>query len=908
MRRTKTLISILAIAVLLSCVAWATRASADNGSPIIYHNGPVLAGTSNAYVIWYGNWSAATGPNSQDTQIILINFLSEIGSSINMQINYTYPGVNGAPSGGILYGGSEIISYTHGTELDAAAIQGIVAENISPSHFLYDPKGIYIVVASSDVGSTATGFCSPNTPPHHGSFFYGGSQEVKYAFIGNPARCPSVAAPQFFAPDGSQLATPNGNLAADAMASTILHALDTTITDPFHTAWYDDSGLENADKCQGSFSKTHTIGNGARVNFTYQTNNYLIQDNWVNNFGGYCGQQNDAPPRCDDQTVQVIQDTAKQITLTAVDDNGDPVTFSIVTPPQHGTLTGSGANRTYTPATSFHGADSFTFKANDGTLDSIAAATVSINVNTNAALDGFDPNANGLVRVAVVQPDGKILIGGDFTTLAPNGRLPVTRNYVARLNTDGTVDPTFNPSANSSIQAIALQPDGKIILGGDFNALAPNGGASINRGSIARFNTDGTFDAAFDPRANGPVHAIAVQADGGIVIGGEFQQFNPGGGATVLRNRVARLNPNGAIDTTFDPKANNAVETLAVQSDGRILMGGRFTTLAPNGGATVTRNYVARLNVDGTLDAAFNPNPDSILGGIAVQPDGKILIGGAFTALTPNGGSVISRNHLARLNSDGTIDTAFNPGPNSFVRTILLQPDGKILIGGSFLSLTPNGGASVARKYIARLNPDGTLETGLDASPSDQVFAIALQPDGKIVVGGAFYAANSIRGQTRNRIARLETDGRLDQSLNLNTVGTSVVATAVQPDGKILIGGVFSTVLGVARKNIARLNTDGTLDTTFNTGTNGYVGAIAVQPDGKILVGGDFTTLTLNGTSLVPNASIGENVTRNRIARLKPDGTLDTAFDPNADDVVNTLAVQPDGKILIGGFFTALSP
>ena len=94
-----------------------------------------------------------------------------------------------------------------------------------------------------------------------------------------------------------------------------------------------------------------------------------------------------------------------------------------------------------------------------------------------------------------VQPDGKILIGGDFTTLAPNGRLPVTRNYVARLNTDGTVDPTFNPSANSSIQAIALQPDGKIILGGDFNALAPNGGASINRGSIARFNADGTFDA-----------------------------------------------------------------------------------------------------------------------------------------------------------------------------------------------------------------------------------------------------------------------------------------------------------------------------------------------------------------------------------------------------------------------------
>ena len=910
MRRTTiSLQLILALTITVSCVLWGTRASADNSSPISYHNGPVMAGTSNTYVIYYGNWAASTGPNSFDTQLILNNFLSEIGASIRFQINATYPGSNGTPSGGILFGGVDISSYTHGVELDDAAIQGIISDSINANHLPFDPRGIYFVVASSDVGSNTTGFCTPNTPPYHGSFFHGGGQQVMYAFIGNPARCPRVAAPQFFAPDGSQLPTPTGNLAADAMVSTIVHALDTTVTDPFHTAWFDDSGLENADKCQGSFSHTQTLGNGARVNFIRGTHNYLIQDNWVNNFGGYCGQQNDAPPRCDDQTVQVIQDTAKQITLTAVDDNGDAVSFSIVTPPQHGTLTGSGATRTYTPANNFFGADSFTFKGNDGTLDS-TVATVSINVNTNSALDGFDPNANGLVRAAVVQPDGKILIGGDFTTLAPNGRLPVTRNYIARLNTDGTVDPTFNPSANSSVQAIALQPNGKIILGGDFNAFAPNGGASINRGNLVRFNADGTLDSTFDPRANGSVHAISVQADGAVVIGGEFQQFNPGGGATVLRNRIARLNPNGTLDTTFDPKANNAVETLAVQSDGRILMGGRFTTLAPNGGATVTRNYVARLNVDGTLDAAFNPNPDSILGGIAVQPDGTILIGGAFSALTPNGGSLIARNHLARLNADGTVDVAFNPNVNSFVRNIIWQPDGKILIGGGFTSLAPNGGVSVPRKYIARLNPDGTLDPGVDANPNDQVWAIAVQPDGKIIVGGAFYAANSFRGQTRNRIARLEKDGRLDQSLNLNlnTVGTSVTAIAIQPDGKILIGGAFNTVLGVARKNIARLNSDGTLDTTFNTGTNGYVSAIAVQPDGKILIGGEFTILTLNGTSLVPNASIGENVTRNHIARLKPDGTLDTAFDPNADDVVSVIAVQPDGKILIGGFFTALAP
>jgi uncharacterized delta-60 repeat protein len=535
----------------------------------------------------------------------------------------------------------------------------------------------------------------------------------------------------------------------------------------------------------------------------------------------------------------------------------------------------------------------------NGPLHSISAATVAISVSTNPASDGFDPNANALVRTTVVQPDGKILIGGDFTTLAPNGGPAVTRNYIARLNPDGTVDPTFDPNANSSIQAIALQPDGKIILAGDFNRLAPNGGALINRGSLARFNADGTIDMTFDPpAANGSIHAVVVQADGGIVVGGEFETFALDSGAIIARNHIARVNPNGTIDQTFDPKANSTVDTVAVQSDGRLLMGGRFTALAPNGGATVTRNYVARLNIDGTLDAPFNPNPDNILGSIALQADGKILIGGSFVTLTPNGGANIARNHLVRLNPDGAVDTAFNPAPNSFVRTIVLQPDDRILIGGSFTSLAPNGGASVFHKYIARLNPDGTLMPGLDPAPNDQVFAIAVQPDGKIVVGGVFLSANSFGGQTRNRIARLETDGRVDQTLlDLNAVGGTVYCTAVQSDGKILIGGQFTSVLGVARKNIARLNSDGTLDTTFNPGANSNVSAIAVEPDARILIGGDFAG---------PNSVGGQS--RNFIARLNSDGSVDSTFDPNADDDVATILLQPDGKILLGGTFTALAP
>src|SRR5262249_44153180 len=248
-----------------------------------------------------------------------------------------------------------------------------------------------------------------------------------------------------------------------------------------------------------------------------------------------------------------------------------------------------------------------------------------------------------------------------------------------------------------------------------------------------------------------------------------------------------RLNPDGTVDTSFDPKANLTVSSLASQSDGRILIGGRFTALAPNGGASVTRNYLARLNVDGSIDAAFNPNPSRLLGAIAVQADDKILIGGEFSTLTPNGGASVARSHMARLNPDGTVDTAFNPSPNAFVRVIALQSDGRILLGGGFTSLTPNGGGLVIHKYMARLNQDGTLDPSVDPARNDQVFTIAVQPDNKIVVGGAFYSANSFKGQMRNRIARLETDGRLDQTLDISARGGGAVsATAVQPDGKII--------------------------------------------------------------------------------------------------------------------------
>ncbi len=195
--------------------------------------------------------------------------------------------------------------------------------------------------------------------------------------------------------------------------------------------------------------------------------------------------------------------------------------------------------------------------------------------------DGFNPGASGdIVCSLAVQPDGKILVGGGLTNLGGQ-----TRNHIGRLNADGTLDGGFNPgtggSSDPTVYSLAVQADGKVLVGGGFTTL---GGQTRNY--IGRLNPNGTLDTAFNPGANGRVNSLAVQADGKILVGGWFTTL---GGQT--RNRIARLNENGSLDTGFNPGANDRVYSLAVQADWKILVGGQFTTL---GGQT--RNHLGRLN------------------------------------------------------------------------------------------------------------------------------------------------------------------------------------------------------------------------------------------------------------------------------------------------------------------------
>ena len=405
--------------------------------------------------------------------------------------------------------------------------------------------------------------------------------------------------------------------------------------------------------------------------------------------------------------------------------------------------------------TSYSGVDTFTTTASSaGDLDPL-----------NASISG----SGSYIAAIAMQPDGKTILAGYFSSV-----LGVARSNIARLNADGTLDMGFDPKASSSVLSVAVQADGKILLGGYFPTLQPNGAASPTaRVCIARLNADGTLDTGFDPNANSYVYSVAVQADGKILLGGYFTTLQPNGAASpTARQRIARLNADGTLDPTFDPKADNSVNSIAVQSDGKILIGGAFTTLQPNGALiTTARQYIARVNTDGSLDAGFDPKANSYVRSVVVQADEKILLAGDFTTLQPNGSLTPTvRNRIARVNTDGTLDTSFDPKAGASVFSVATQTDGKILLAGGFNSLQPNGSSTTTvRNRIARVNTDGTLDTSFDPKANSGLDSVALQTDGRILLGGGFTTLQPNGAATatpRNYFARLLNDGA-SQSLNV---------------------------------------------------------------------------------------------------------------------------------------------
>lgn len=501
----------------------------------------------------------------------------------------------------------------------------------------------------------------------------------------------------------------------------------------------------------------------------------------------------------------------------------------------------------------------------DGTLDSTFESP------TFTGNFGF---GNGfLLSDFEVFPDGSIVIAGSFLTV--NG---VDRKNVVKLQPAGNVDLSFTPAANvydtaEYASGVEIFSNGRVListsgLGSQFPSETTN--------RFVRFNTDGSFDNTFVPPANlikvssfvidssdnvffygsftednqlvykyaclnmngglissfvanvgivGTVYAIAIQTDGKVIITGDFTQING-----ISRSKIARLNADGSLDTTFNvvSQNNDTIGKVFIQPDGKILLTGTFTI------NNVGNLGIKRLNADGSLNTSFNPIIDSVATALPLA-DGKILVGGGFVGV--NGQTQFKR--LVRLNADGTTDTSFNPIFGSgFVSVILLQSDGKIVVGGSF-----SGVNGFARTNLVRLNSDGSLDTSFNAGSIAGVKQIERQIDGKYIV---------IAG---NVVVRLNVDGTTDNAFQSLTNNGTVNVILLQPDGTVIVGGNFTSFGGVSRAKLIRLKADGTLDTSFFPGgADNEVRAIVRQSDGKIIVGGSFTTI--------------ENVTRFGIARL----------------------------------------
>ncbi len=375
------------------------------------------------------------------------------------------------------------------------------------------------------------------------------------------------------------------------------------------------------------------------------------------------------------------------------------------------------------------GTENFTLTLSSATggvlVGSQAIATVSIH-DAGRRFTSFDPNFNISALAIVPLSDGKFLLGGDLNS-------GIVGN-IARLNADGTEDTSFNKGtgfSNGQVKSIVVQSDGKILVGGEFTSY---NGTACNR--LARLNSNGTIDSIFVTNigagANDEVNAIAIEANGKILTGGRFSTFS--GTAAEGLVRLSSSGVREALSVPFEASFNSSVNSLLVQADNQIMATGVFYI----SGSSSFRSGVARLNTNGSRDTSFDPGAGLHVSGstnnlstgstIARQADGKYLIGGFFTAYNNNN---VSR--MVRVNSNGSYDNTFvAPAFNSNVNSIIVQPSGAIVVGGWFTSPLPSFG-----RLLSNGSTDSSFQAG--TGPGGAVYEISADQAGTLFVGGNFF-------------------------------------------------------------------------------------------------------------------------------------------------------------------------
>lgn len=334
----------------------------------------------------------------------------------------------------------------------------------------------------------------------------------------------------------------------------------------------------------------------------------------------------------------------------------------------------------------------------------------------------------------------------------------------------------------------------------------------------------------------------------------------------------------GDLDVSFVPSSVGNVRSIFIQNDKKILVGGA---------------QITRLLSNGSLDNSFTTGAvNDTVYKVIQHASGKIYVFGNFTTY-----NTLSMNRIVRLYSDGVVDTslAIGTGPNSGVLDAHVYPDESFIIGGSFVSYN-----SINANRILKILANGTIDPSfiIGTGFNNSITSLTVQEDGKIFVTGLIFS--QYNGTPRARIARLHSNGTLDASLPIESISSGpnnlVQSHLVLENGKYLISGSFTKFGSAVVPRIARINVDGTLDASFTpaTGPNGgNIFKFLELPNHKLIIVGNFTSY--------------DNITRNRIARLNENGSIDEEFDPcsGADNSIYDVKLTYDGRILIGGIFTS---
>src|SRR5579883_1624456 len=562
-------------------------ASCANG--VCYHGGPVMLGTPTVYYIWYGNWAADPTAVS-----ILSHFAQFDGGSPYYAINTTYyDSSNTHISNSVNFGPSYTDNYSLGKVLDDAGVEAIVANAISGGHLPSDKNGVYFVLTWQDVQET-TGFITSYCGWHANATING--VDIKFAFVGN-ANTQGLAA--CAVQTGN---SPNGDPAADAMASIIAHELEESVTDPDGTAWYDNAGNEVADKCAWTFGTSYLASNGSVANMRLGGLDYLIQQNWVNGLGGYCALQWPATPIL--STISPASGAAgasPTVTLTGTTLNGATLHFS-----------GSGITAAIASASATQITATFNIapgaaagtQAVTATNSAGASNSLTFTVTTPPpALSSISPSSGAPGTAVNVTLNGSNLAGASLSAMAGIA-ISGLSSTASQVRATFTIASTAAPGSRNVTVTTAAGTSNVL----SFTVNAPAGGFTpirINAGGGAYTDSHGNLWSADSNYNNGSLHST-TNAISGTSDPALFQTFHQ---SPEVNPTVYTFNgiPNGSYTVT-----------LGFAESQYFSVGARTFNVAINGAAVLTNfDIFATVGGNAALSESF---PISVTGGqIAIQ-------------------------------------------------------------------------------------------------------------------------------------------------------------------------------------------------------------------------------------------------------------------------------------------------